>query len=88
MLGEPFAKGEYILCLLMAFLCLPLLCAFRVLPWWSLLAWASLPLAWKVTRVVFTQKGKTLNDALVGTGQLASAFSALFLVGLLLTMLG
>jgi len=34
------------------------------------------------------QKGKTLNAALAGTGQLALAFSLLFLLGLVLTMVG
>ena len=86
MLGERFAKGEYLFCLLMAFFCLPPLCAMRVLPWGSLLAWLSLPLAWKLTRIVFEQTGKKLNAALSGSGQLALLFSALFLVGLVLTM--
>ena len=31
-----FAKGEYLFCILMAFLCLPVLSAFGMLPWWSL----------------------------------------------------
>jgi 1,4-dihydroxy-2-naphthoate octaprenyltransferase len=86
-LGERFTKGEYLSCLLVAFLCLPVLSAFGVLPWWSLLAWVTLPLAWKVTRLVFTQKGKALNAALAGTSQLALAFSVLFLVGQLLALL-
>ncbi len=86
MLGERFAKGEYLFCMLVAFLCLPLLCTFGILPWWSLLAWMTLPLAWKLTRVVLMQEGKMLNLALAGTGQLALAFSALFLLGLVLTM--
>jgi 1,4-dihydroxy-2-naphthoate octaprenyltransferase len=86
-LGERFAKGEYLSCLLVAFLCLPVLSAFGVLPWWSLLAWVTLPLTWKITRLVFTQKGKALNAALAGTGQLALAFSVLFLVGQLLALL-
>ena len=84
MLGSAFAKGEYLACLLVAFLCLPVLCAFRVLPWGSLLAWLALPLAWKVARIVFTQKDKALNAALGGTGQLALVFSLLFLAGMLL----
>jgi 1,4-dihydroxy-2-naphthoate octaprenyltransferase len=84
LLGERFAKGEYIFCLLVAFLCLPLFCAFGTLPWWSLLTWITLPLAWKLTGIVCTQKGKALNAALGGTGQLALAFSMLFLVGLAL----
>jgi 1,4-dihydroxy-2-naphthoate octaprenyltransferase len=86
MLGGRFAKSEYLFCLLAAFLCLPLFCLFRVLPWGSLLTWATLPFAWRLTRVVFTQQGMKLNAALAGTGQLALAFSVLFLVGLLLTL--
>ncbi len=88
LLGGRFAKGEYLFCLLVAFLCMPVLSAVGVLPWVSLVAWAALPLAWKVTRVVFTQTGRALNAALAGTGQLALAFSVLFLVGMLLAMLG
>jgi 1,4-dihydroxy-2-naphthoate octaprenyltransferase len=88
LLGGRFARGEYLFCLLVAFLCMPVLCAFGVLPWAALLAWAALPLAWKLIRVVFTQTGRVLNAALAGTGQLALAFSALFLVGMLLAMLG
>jgi 1,4-dihydroxy-2-naphthoate octaprenyltransferase len=86
MLGERFAKGEFLFCVVVAFLCLPLLCAFGVLPWWSLLTWMTLPVAWKLTRVVLMEKGKMLNIALAGTGQLALAFSALFMLGLILTM--
>jgi 1,4-dihydroxy-2-naphthoate polyprenyltransferase len=86
LLGERFAKGEYLFCIVVAFLCMPLMCALGILPWWSLLAWMTLPLAWKLTRVVLMQKGKMLNIALAGTGQLALAFSALFLLGLVLTM--
>jgi len=84
MLGVRFVKGEYLFCLLLSFLCLPVLSAYGVIPWWSLLPWVTLPLASKLTRVVFTQKGKALNAALGGTGQLALGFSALFLVGMLL----
>ena len=84
LLGGRFAKVEYLFCLLVAFLCLPVLSAFGVLSWWSLLAWITLPLAWKLTRIVFTQKERALNAALAGTGQLALAFSLLFLLGMLL----
>jgi 1,4-dihydroxy-2-naphthoate polyprenyltransferase len=84
LLGGSFAKGEYLAYLLVAFLCLPVLCAFGVLPWEALLCWLALPLAWKGARVVFTQTGRALNVALGGTGQLTLAFSLLFLVGMLL----
>lgn len=88
LLGGRFAKGEYLACLLVAFLCLPVLCVLGVLPWGALLAWLSLPLAWKATRTVFTQTGRALNAALAGTGQLALAFSLLFLIGMLLSISG
>jgi 1,4-dihydroxy-2-naphthoate octaprenyltransferase len=84
LLGGRFAKGEYLGCLLVAFLCLPVFCAFGLLPWGALLAWLALPLAWKQTWVVFTHTGPALNVALAGTGQLALAFSLLFLLGMLL----
>jgi 1,4-dihydroxy-2-naphthoate octaprenyltransferase len=84
LLGGRFAKGEYLACLLVAFLCLPGLCAIGLLPWGALLPWLTLPLAWKWTRVIFTQTGQALNVALAGTSQLALAFSLLFLLGMLL----
>lgn len=63
LLGEHFTKGEYLFCLLAAFLCLPLFCVFKVLPWWSMLGWVTLPLAWRLFRIVFTQKGMNLCSA-------------------------
>ena len=84
LLGARFARAEFLACLLVAFLCLPIFCAFKLLPWGALLSWLTLPLAWKWVRVVFTQTGRALNAALSGTGQLALAFSLLFLLGLVL----
>ena len=84
LLGGRFARAEYLACLLVAFLCLPVFCALGWLPWGALLAWLALPLAARLTRVVFTQTGQALNAALGGTGQLALAFSLLFLLGMVL----
>jgi 1,4-dihydroxy-2-naphthoate octaprenyltransferase len=84
LLGGRFAMAEYLTCLLVAFLCLPVFCAFGLLPWGALLAWLAFPLAGKLTRIVFTQTGQALNVALAGTGQLALAYSVLFMLGLLL----
>jgi len=84
LLGGRFARGEYLACLLVAFLCLPVFCLLGLLPWGALLAWLTLPLAVKLSRVVFTQTGQALNSALAGTGQLALAFSLVFLLGMLL----
>ena len=82
--GERFAKTEYLLCMLVAYLVLPLAAWLGIVSWFSLLAWGSLPIAWRATRTVFMQKGHPLNAALAGTGQAAFVFCVLFWVGLAL----
>ena len=54
-----------------------------MIPWMSLLAWVSLPLAMQAAKIVLTQKGRPLNAALAKTGQTALVFSLLFWMGLL-----
>jgi 1,4-dihydroxy-2-naphthoate octaprenyltransferase len=61
-----------------AYLVIPVAAALGLISWWALLTWLSLPLALKSTRAVFTQRGRPLNAALAGTGQLALLFSLLF----------
>lgn len=78
--GERFAKTEYLICLIVAYLVVPVFCAFSLLPWTALLTWLSLPLAYVTARIVFTQTGKPLNQALARTGQLALLFSLLFFI--------
>lgn len=85
MFGERFAKIEYLLCMLVAYLVLPLASWLGIVPWFALLAWGSLPIVWRATRTVFTQKGRPLNSALAGTGQAAFVFSVLFWVGMLVS---
>lgn len=82
--GERFTKIEYLLCMVAAYLVLPLAAWLGIISWFSLLAWGSLPLAFRATRTVFTQKGRPLNAALAGTGQAAFVFSVLFWVGIAL----
>lgn len=81
--GERFTKVEYLLCMLGAHLILPLAVWRGMIPWYSLLAWGALPLAFRASRIVLTQKGRPLNAALAGTSQTALAFSLLFWVGML-----
>lgn len=85
--GPRFAKTEYILCLSLAFLSLPLLVVTHIIPAWGMLTWGSLLLAWRNLRVVSTQVGRSLNPALAGTSQLALIFSILFFMGMLLARL-
>jgi 1,4-dihydroxy-2-naphthoate polyprenyltransferase len=81
-LGERATKIQYLICILAAYLALPLAVSMGVIPCSSLLAWFSLPLAFRATRVVFIEKGRALNAALAGTGQTALLFSILFWIGL------
>lgn len=84
MFGEQFAKTEYLTCIFAAYLILPVAAWFGLIPWLSLMAWASFPIAFRAIRTVFTQKGRPLNAALAGTGQAAFMFSLLFWIGLAL----
>ena len=84
--GEKFTKVEYISCIVIAYLSLLGFCIAQVLPFWSLLSFLSLPVAWKNIKIVLSQKGKALNAALGGTGQLALLYSVLFFVGLMISL--
>ena len=83
-LGEQGTKVQYLICMVAAYLILPVAAYVGVVPWLSLLAWASLPFALRATRLVFTQRGRPLNAALATTGQTALVFSVLFWAGLVL----
>ena len=85
LLGERATKIQYLICMVGAYLVLLLAALLGVVPWLSLLAWSSLPLAIRTARVVLTQRGRPLNAALAGTGQTALLFSILFWVGLLVS---
>jgi 1,4-dihydroxy-2-naphthoate octaprenyltransferase len=82
-LGERNTRAQYLFCITIAYLTLPCAVWIGVLPWTSLVAWVSIPIAFRAARVVLTQKGRPLNGALAGTGQAALAFGLLFWVGLL-----
>jgi 1,4-dihydroxy-2-naphthoate octaprenyltransferase len=84
-LGEKAAKFQYLSCMIIAYLVLLPVAWLGLIPWASLLAWLSLPIAGQAARVVLHQKGRPLNAALAGTSQAALAFSLLFWAGLLLT---
>jgi 1,4-dihydroxy-2-naphthoate polyprenyltransferase len=81
-LGEKYTRLEYLFCLAASYLIVLGLCLALILPWWAILTWLSLPLAWRLARMVLTLQGKPLNPALGGTGQLVLTFSLLFLLGM------
>ncbi|RJP52195.1 MAG: 1,4-dihydroxy-2-naphthoate polyprenyltransferase [Anaerolineaceae bacterium] len=84
-LGERGTRVEYAMCMVTAYLILPALVVTKIVPAWSMLAWFSIPLAWKTWRVVATQNGRPLNAALAGTGKIALLFSLLFWAGMFLS---
>jgi 1,4-dihydroxy-2-naphthoate polyprenyltransferase len=81
--GERATKIQYMVCLALAYLIMPVAAWVGVIPWMSLLTWASLPIAYQAAQVTLTQKGRPLNAALASTGQTALLFSLLFWAGLL-----
>jgi len=83
MLGEQASKVQYLICMVLAYLIIPLAAWLGIVPWTSLLTWLSLPLAIRTTNIVFTKKGRPLNAALAGTGQVVLLFSILFWAGFL-----
>jgi 1,4-dihydroxy-2-naphthoate octaprenyltransferase len=80
-LGERGTRIEYLLCVVGAYLIIPFAAWLGIIPWFALLTWLSLPLAVKTARTVFAQRGRPLNAALAGMGQVALVFSLLFLAG-------
>lgn len=83
MFGERASKTQYLICMVGAYLVIPLAALLGVIPWLSMITWILLPLAVRAARIVFTQKGRALNAALARTGQVALLFSILFWIGLL-----
>jgi 1,4-dihydroxy-2-naphthoate octaprenyltransferase len=85
-LGETGTRWDYFLCLLAAYL-VPLLLAALGHTFWVLLAWLSIPLGISQARLVWTQAGRPLNQALAGTGRLTLVYALLFSLGLVLSSL-
>jgi 1,4-dihydroxy-2-naphthoate octaprenyltransferase len=80
--GQGFAKGEYLACILLAYVAIPVAALAGLVPWWTLGSWLSLPIAVKNTRTVFATSGRALNAALAGTGITALVFALLFAAGM------
>jgi len=84
LLGEHWTRTQYVVFMAVSFLLMPVLIWRGILPFFTLLAWLSLPLAWTSTQLVLTQRGRPLNAALAMTGQTVLAFSLLVFIGILL----
>ncbi len=64
LIGEHWTQIQYMSFMIVSFLLLPVLIWRGMLPVFTLLAWLSLPLAWKSTQTVLAQRGRPLNAAL------------------------
>ena len=81
-LGMRGARIEYLLLVGLAFAAPPALFAAGLASAWVMLAWLSVPLAERQARIIVTQSGAALNNALAGTALLTFVFSLLFAAGL------
>ncbi len=84
MFGRGFARNEYLVLVVLAYLAPLALIGAGSLSWGAALPLLTLPMAVPLVRKVFTVQGPALNAVLAGTGQLLLAFSVLLAVGLLL----
>ncbi|PDW03776.1 1,4-dihydroxy-2-naphthoate polyprenyltransferase [Candidatus Viridilinea mediisalina] len=82
--GERFARMEYALLVLGAYIILPVVWFWGGGSPFSLLPWLTMPLALKLLDLVGRQRGRALNAGLRGTAKLHMIFGALLALGLLL----
>ena len=81
--GAEWARREYLIFLVGSYLTPLVLALLRLTPWTALLAWLSLPLAYRLVQQVRKVQGRALNRTLAGSGQLQMVFALLFGLGLL-----
>jgi 1,4-dihydroxy-2-naphthoate octaprenyltransferase len=86
-LGPGGTRLEYSICLAASFLTSVLIWLFGIGPFWTLLAWFSLPMAIQQNRMVWSLEGRPLNQALAGTGRLTLLFGILHSLGLVISAL-
>lgn len=81
--GRNFGVQQYMGCLLVAYL-IPVGLTLLGYGPWPLLAWASIPLAFKPLRAIRKVEGPELNDTLAKTSRLLLAYGVFFAIGLAL----
>ena len=86
-LGEAGTRLEYLTCLSGAYLSPVLLWLAKLAPMWAMLAWLSFPWAIPLVRVIYGVKGRGLNKALAGTGQLALIYAIFYGLGLIVSLI-
>jgi 1,4-dihydroxy-2-naphthoate octaprenyltransferase len=81
--GPKGAQAEYAFLVGLAYLIPGVIGLTGISTPWVMLAWLSIPLAIRQTRLVFTETGRVLNQALAGTARLELVYGLLFSVGLI-----
>lgn len=80
--GETFARVEYGICLILAFVA-PIVLVLRGYSAWVMLPFAIIPYAWVLMReVIWSAEDRPLNPVLSQTGQVLGLHSGLFSLGL------
>jgi 1,4-dihydroxy-2-naphthoate octaprenyltransferase len=83
--GKGFSRAQYVACIVLAAVGVPLVvCIGMGAHWPALAAAVVLPAALPHIRRVYTQEGRPLNATLAGTGKLTLLFSVVFSIGWLL----
>lgn len=76
--GLVWARREFLLCLIIAYLVPPSMVLWGQASWYVLFVWISLPLAYRLVWQVWHERGRALNQVLAGTGQLELIYALLF----------
>ncbi len=82
--GERFARSEYAVLVIGAFVLLPLAWMWGGASPFTMLAWLTAPMALNLIDTVNRERGRVLNKALVGTARLHLIFGVLFALGLVI----
>ena len=80
--GARFGKAEYVTCLVVSALVPVVLTVTGMTTPWVMLSWLAAPFAVPPLRILFTQTGAALNQALAGTAKLQMIYGVLFALGL------
>ena len=83
--GSTWAKQEYIVTIILAYIVVFLISFSHLSSYWPLLVVFSVPIAIPLVKSVLQDQGKKLNLTLAGTGKLTLIFSCLYSLGLICT---
>lgn len=86
-LGLKFAQGEYVACIIGAYLIPVVIWLLGLMPLTGFLVLLSIPMAIRLVQAIYSEEGRALNKTLAGTGRLTLIYAILFSVGILLSMI-